>query len=240
MRRFADTMAWARDRGGFAIDAAVDERLGFIRRTYGHLLGELLGVSLVTWLTLHTPALLAVATLLLSNLLLYFAAFFGVSLISRKLMEGDRSTAVQYAGAGLWVFFLGLLVAPIAMICERRFGDYAILGEAFILTASVFSGLTAYVFFTRKDFTWMRGALAVASWLLVGIGVIQVFFGGFSGSPIYSILVVILMAGWVLHDTSNVLHHRRIGQHVAASVDLLVDFVYMFIHIAIILMSSRD
>ena len=33
---------------------------------------------------------------------------------------------------------------------------------------------------------------------------------------------------------------RHVKDHVAASVDLLVDFVYMLIHIAMILLRSRD
>jgi FtsH-binding integral membrane protein len=51
---------------------------------------------------------------------------------------------------------------------------------------------------------------------------------------------VVLLSGWVLYDTSQIIHRRRIGEHVAASVDLLVDFVYLFIHIVMLLLSSRD
>jgi len=237
MRRFADTMTWADDRG-FAIDAAVDERLGFIRRTYLHLIGELAGVALVTYITLQSETLSKVAFMLLGNLLIYFAAFFAVSLVSRKLMEGRKSLAIQYAGAGLWIFFLGLLVAPLAIIAKTNLGSYAVLWEGFLLTAFVFGGLTAYVFITRKDFSFLGGTIWLLSWLLVGACVLGVF-AGFAGLWM-SVLWVALLAGWVLYDTSKVIHHRRVDEHVAASVDLLVDFVYMFIHIVILLMGSRD
>ena len=240
MRRFADSMAWTEDKGGFAIDAAVNERLGFIRKTYLHLGVEIAAVAGMTWLTLNVPALSKIAVLLLSHFIIYLAAFFGVSLLSRKLMQGDRSMAAQYGGATLWVVFLGLLVAPLAMIAEAKFGSLAVLGEAFIMTMCVFGGLTAYVFVTKKDFSFMGGALAVISMTLVGFALISFLFGGFGGSPIWSIIWVLLLGGWVLYDTSNILHHRRVDQYVAASVDLLVDFVYMFIHIAILLMGSRD
>ena len=239
MRRFADSMSWETEQGGFAINAALNERLGFIRKTYLHLGVELMAVAGVTALCLQIPAMQKLSIALLSNFIIYIAAFFGVALISRKLMEGSKSVAVQYAGAGLWVFFLGLLITPLAMIADAKFGSYAVLGEAFIMTACVFGGLTAYVFVTKKDFSFMRGALVVISWTLVGFALISFLFGGFGGSPIWSILWVVLLGGWVLYDTSNVLHHRRVDQYVAASVDLLVDFVYMFIHIASLLM-NRD
>lgn len=116
------------------------------------------------------------------------------------------------------------------------------LGEAAILTGCAFTGLTAYVFFTKKDFSFMRGALWMGSLLLLGVGVVSMLFGGLgggTGSIVYSSFGVLLMGGWVLHDTSKVLHHRHVSEYVAGSVDLLVDFVYMFIHIASILLNSR-
>ena len=239
MRRFADTLQWADDRG-FAIDAAVDERMGFLRRTYLHLAGEIGAVGLVTYLALQSAAAQKLAVYLWSNFILYLAAFFGVAFISRKLMEGRKSMAVQYAGAGLWVVFLGILVTPLAMIAHAKFGSYAILGQGFLLTMCAFVGITAYVFMTKKDFSFIGGALSMATWILIGLAFLSFFFGGFGGGSIWSILWVILLCGWILYDTSKVLHHRRVGEHVAASVDLLVDFIYLFIHIVILLMNSRD
>ena len=239
MRRFGETMAWAKE-GGFAIDAAVNERVTFIRRTYLHLAGELGGVALATVVILQSAVLQRVAVALMGNMILYLAAVFGVSLLTRKLLEGRKSLAVQYTAAAVWVFFLGLLVAPLAMLAEAKFGSYAVLGEGLILTGCVFGGLTAYTFFTKKDFSKLGGILSIASFTLLGVGVISVFLGGFAASPIYSILWIVLLSGWVLYDTSKLMHRRHVDEYVAASVDLLVDFVYMFIHIVFLLMGSRD
>jgi hypothetical protein len=157
------------------------------------------------------------------------------------MLEGSRSMGVQYAAAGIWVFFLGLLLTPLALVVRHATGSFAILGEAAVLTGCVFTGLTAYVFFTKKDFSFLRGALWLLSWLALGVGLLLTVFGGLGGggSIVYSVLWVVLLGGWVLHDTSKVLHHRHVSQYVAASVDLLIDFVYMFIHIVSILLSSR-
>ena len=240
MRRFANEMTWAEDRGGFAIDAAVSERMGFIRRTYLHLGGEVLLVGAVAAFILNTPALLeGIAIPLISNLLIYILAFFGVSFISRKLMEGQKSIAVQYLGAGLWVLFLGVLVAPIAWVIHTHTGSYAIVGQAFFMTATIFGALTAYVFLTKKDFSFIGGALALLTACVFGFGIVATLFGGFGGGAWWSLLWVVLLGGWILYDTSRILHHRHVSQHVAASVDLLVDFVFMFIHLALLLL-GRD
>jgi len=240
MRRFADSMTWAEDKG-FAISEALDARVGFVRRTYAHLLAELVGVTLVVYLGLQSEAVTRLAFSLMSRWYIYVLAFFGVSLVTRKMLEGRRSLGIQYAAAGIWVCFLGLLLIPLAVIAWAQTGSYVVLGEAAVLTGSVFAGLTAYVFFTKKDFSVIRGALWALTWLAFGVGIVFAIFGGMSasGSLVFSVIWVVLLAGWVLYDTSNILHHRHVDQYVAASVDLLVDFVYMFIHIAWLLLGSR-
>jgi len=240
MRRFADSMTWAEDKG-FAISAALDARVGFIRRTYAHLFVELVCVTLVVALGMQSEAMQRLAISVMSRWYLYVLAFFGVSLVTRQMLDGRKSLGIQYAAAGIWVFFLGLLLIPLAMIARAQTGSYVVLGEAAVLTGSVFAGLTAYVFYTKKDFSVIRGALWALTWLAFGIGIAFAIFGGMSlgASMVFSGIWVLLLAGWVLYDTSNILHRRQVDQHVAASVDLLVDFVYMFIHIAWLLLGSR-
>ena len=239
MSRYADTMPLVQDRG-FAIDAAVDERLGFIRRTYLHLVGELALAGCIAAFVLSTPALLeGVAMPLAGRPILYLLSIFGVSLISRKLLEGNRSIGVQYAGAGLWVLFLGILVAPFAWRAAQITGGYGDVWQALTLTACVFTGLTAYVFITKKDFNFLGGALWVLTMCAFGVGMILWIFKPGMDTMWLSIVFVVLLAGWVLYDTSKVLHHRHVRQHVAASVDLLVDFVYLFLHILLLLL-PRD
>jgi len=230
-------MSWAEDRG-FAIHSAVNERLGFLRRTYTHLLVEICLVGAVAFYVLHSPALLdGIAKPLMGNLILYLLAFFGVSLVSRRLMAGRTSSVVQYSGAGLWVLFLGFLIAPFAWYIQQVTGSFAILGQAFVMTACIFTGLTAYVFYTRKDFSAWGGAIGMITMAVFGVSVVMAFMGG-GGGIIYSLVWVVLMGGWVLYDTSNILHRRHVDQHVAASVDLLVDFVYMFINLAMLILGG--
>jgi FtsH-binding integral membrane protein len=53
---------------------------------------------------------------------------------------------------------------------------------------------------------------------------------------------LLLSAGYILYDTSFVLHHYRIGQHVAASLALFSSLALMFWYMVQLVMSlnSRD
>ncbi|MHC4954137.1 MAG: Bax inhibitor-1/YccA family protein [Planctomycetota bacterium] len=240
MRRFAEHMGWVADRGGFAIDAAVDERLGFLRKTYGLLCLQILAVGAISALLIQNEALLAqIANFLFGNIFVYLAIVIGLPWLTRSMLAGDKPLRVQYTAVGLWVVFLSCLVAPICYFAADKTGSYQIVGEAFLITIAIFGGLTAYVLTTRKDFSMLRGALWMGALGLFAIALISAFMGAAVGIW-YSIAWVILLAGWTLYDTSQVLHKRPVTQAVAASVDLLVDFVLMFLYIVMILMRSRD
>jgi FtsH-binding integral membrane protein len=231
-------MGWAADRGGFAIDAAVDERLGFLRKTYGWLTGQIIAVAALTSLFMQSEAIVnAALNLIYGNILIYILLFMGLSFITRKMLEGHKPMNVQVAGAALWVVFLSALCTPLCYFVIEA-GHGAKITQAVIMTTGVFAGLTTYVLVTKKDFSWARSIIFIASWTLLGVGVVLAFGGGVSGIW-YSALWVGLLSLWTLYDTSQVLHHRGVNEYVAASVDLLLDFVFLFIHILMLLM-NRD
>ena len=230
MRKFAEAISWAKE-GGFAIDAAVSERMAFIRRTYTTLLIQLIGVVLATSLSIKTGLAMKLG---LGGLII---GFLGVILIMPRLIVPTASRPVQTLGAALLVSFYGLLLSPLVM-----FAPEGVLIQAGVLTGCVFGGLTAYVFMTKKDFNFLGGMLSAALWILIGVGVISFLFGGFGNTAglFYSGFAVLLFSGFVLYDTSNIMRRYPTNAHMAASIALLINVVNIFWYIAMILMGSRD
>ena len=52
--------------------------------------------------------------------------------------------------------------------------------------------------------------------------------------------MIALASGYILYDTSNVLHHYREDQYVAAAIELFADVALMFWYILQIFVMSRD
>jgi FtsH-binding integral membrane protein len=105
----------------------------------------------------------------------------------------------------------------------------------------MFGALTASVFFTRQDFSFLRtglwiGGIAAFALLLMG------YFAGLHLGVWFSVAMVVLACGWILYDTSNVLHHYRTDQHVAASLALFASVALLFWYVLRLLMafSSDD
>ena len=54
------------------------------------------------------------------------------------------------------------------------------------------------------------------------------------------IAMIVLACGYILYDTSNILLHYRVGQHVAASLALFASVALLFWYVLQLVMSLRS
>lgn len=232
-------------------------RLAFLRKVYA-----IFGASMVLWMgttlvVATTPSLMAV------TMPLMMGGFLGFMLIMAAMFLLLRLTANNYpmnvVGIGLFSVLEGFLTAPLVYLALAKGNEVAmaalaqgefvegifnqgggIVTQAFVITAAVFTGLTAYALTTKRDFLWLRGALWMGFFALVGIMILSFFGigGGLMGWG-FSLAWVVLMGGFVLYDTQNILKRYPENMAVAGAATLLVDFIIMFKHILLMLM-RRD
>ena len=94
-------------------------------------------------------------------------------------------------------------------------------------TAAIFLGLSTYVRATRKNFSFMGGFLlaGIVTAFLAGLGAI--FFAMPALSLAVSALFVLLMAGLILYETSNIIHGGETN-YIMATVTLYVAIFNLF------------
>ncbi|MBC8355933.1 MAG: US12 family protein [Planctomycetes bacterium] len=222
------------------------ERTTFIRRTYTHLLGAI-GV----FVFLETLIFTMVPEATLDNMmrtmmggrwnwLIVLGAFMVVSWVARSWAQSSASASMQYLGLGAYIVAEAVIFVPLLYIAQK-FAPGAIQAAG-IMTAVVFTGLTAVVLTTKADFSWMGKYLALAGIAALGLIICGCFFQGLPLGMWFSGAMVVLAAGYILYDTSNVLHHYRTNQHVAASLALFASVALLFWYILQILisLSGRD
>jgi FtsH-binding integral membrane protein len=231
--------------GDYAAMAAADERSAFITKTYLTLAGAI-GVFVGLETAILTTGLgdtifgmlRAVAGQSAIGALIVILGFLGVSWLASAWAQSAVSPALQYAGLGLYTVVEAIFFAPILLIANAK--DPNIIPSAAITTLVLFGGLTLTVFVTRKDFSFMRSLLVFGSIALVGFLLFVVFVSHQSLGPIFFYAAIALACGYILYDTSNVLHHYRIGQHVAAALALFASVAMLFYYIVRLYMSRRD
>ncbi len=225
--------------GDFAALAAADDRATFISKTYVHLAGAIALFAVLEALILSSGIaqdLMALATTRWGWLIM-IGAFMLVSMVASNWAVSAVSPATQYAGLGLYVLAESVIFAPLLYIANHI--DPSVIPSAAMTTFVLFGGLTAAVFITRKDFSFLRTVLVFGGFAAMGLILVAIIFG-FQLGAIFFYAMIALACGYILYDTSNVLHHYRIGQHVAASLALFASVALLFYYLVMLFMSRRD
>lgn len=223
--------------------AEANERSDFITKTYLHLAGAIAVFVALEAILLQMPFIEDLVKLMIGSRfswLIILGLFIAVSTIANNWAMSTVSPGTQYMGLGLYVVAEAILFVPllyVARLMEQNIGQSLIL-PAGAATLVLFGVMTAIVFATRADFSFLRAALFFFSIVAFGLIVASILFGFVLGQ-IFCIAMIALACGYILYDTSNVLHHYRIGQHVAAALALFASVALLFWYVLRLLMSMR-
>jgi len=221
-------------------DASAVDRAAFIRRTYLHLAGAILAfIGLEAWF-LSTPAMLDFAHSMITgrSWLIVLLAFMAVSWVADKLARSEAGPGMQYVGLGLYTVAEAVIFLPILAVAVYNPRYEGTLSMAAIVTGLLFVGLTATAFMTRKDFSFMRGILVIGSFVALGVIVCSLMFQ-FNLGLVFSAAMCLFAGGSILYTTSNIIHHYRPTQHVAASLALFAGVMLLLWYVLRIFMSRR-
>lgn len=225
--------------------APSEARVEFIRKTYTQLLIAIAAFVLLCTALHGTPLAEALISKMMSSSfgwLIVLGLFMFVSHIANKWALSATSPAKQYLGLYLFVAAEAIIFLPLLYLATLpRFAEQNVLMNAAIITLGTFTGLTAIVFLSGKDFSFMGGFLKAAFIVALGVIVCSIIFG-FNLGILFSGAMALLAAGSVLYTTSNVLHQYRSGMHVAAALALFAGIALLFWYILQIVMSltGRD
>lgn len=115
-----------------------------------------------------------------------------------------------------------------------------VVTHASITTLGAFLGLTAYVFWSKTDFSYLGGFVWTALWGLIIVGLLSWFVPmGHAVNTLYSYVGVLVFIGFILYDTSNIIRKVPTDEYVHGTIELFLDLVNLFLFILRILGSNR-
>jgi FtsH-binding integral membrane protein len=231
---------------GATATLGVSDRVAFLRRTYGLLGGALVALAAFTGGMMYfaPETSLAMSRWAFSgsfNWLIVLALFMGVGYLSERLASSETSRGLQFLGLGIGVIAQGLLLQPLLWVAMLRFGatgGMSVIAQATVVTITIFVGLTLTVFLTKKDFSFLRGFLVIASFAALGVILASMLFG-FSLGAIFAGVMVLLMGGYILYQTSIVMKSFPPTAYVAAALMLFSTIATLFWYVLQLLMSMR-
>jgi len=225
-----------------AADALPAQRAQFIRKTYLLLAAAILAFVVVEGFLFASGAANMIASVIFSGgavgWLLVLGLFMGVSFLANRWATSETSVVTQYLGLGFFVVAEAVIFVPLIWMSTYYSGDGTVLLKAGVVTIGLFLGITATVFITRTDFSFLGPILAIGGFAALGFIVASAVFG-FSLGSVFAFVMVAFAGTAILYETSNVLHRFNTNQHVAASLTLFASVALLFWYILTIF-SSRD
>lgn len=187
-----------------------------IRNTYMLLSVTLLFSALVAGIsmTLNLPH---------PGLILTLAGYFGLLFLTSKYRNSAAGLASVFALTG----FMGYTLGPILSGYLALPNGGQVVMNAMATTGAMFIGLSAYALKTRKDFSFMGGFLVVGILVAFVAGLGAIFFEMPGLSLAVSAMFVLLMAGLILYETSNIINGGETN-YIMATVTLYVSIFNLF------------
>jgi FtsH-binding integral membrane protein len=215
----------------------IEQRVVFVQRAYMHLLGAVLGLCLALTALFQSGLAQRMAGALAGHWLLVLGGFMVVGWLGSRVAMTARSLAAQYAALFAFVLAQALILCPLLLVAQVHYPG--VILQAAVVTIAGFTTLTAIVFFTRKDFSFL-GTFVRWGFLLALVLIVASIVVGFSLGLLFSAVMVVLAGAAVLHDTSVIVNHYPEDRYVGAALALFASVAVMFWYVLRILMSLRD
>jgi len=140
-----------------------------------------------------------------------------------------------------FTFISGLTIAPLLASIFAMASGAAIVGQAFLMTSVAFGAISMFAMTTKKDYSFMGKFLFIALIIAIVGMIANIFIGSSMVQLFISGAVALLMCGFILYDTQNILKGAY-DSPIEAALSLYLDFFNLFISLLQILgiMNSSD
>ena len=189
----------------------------------------------------NTYSLLAL-TLLFSGLTAGLSMVLAVPPMAYLLCAGGALVLIWFAlpraarsANGLWVVFgitglLGFGLGPILSIYLALPNGSSVVMTALGGTGVIFLALSGYALTTRRDFSFLGGFLFTGFIVVLVAIIANIFLQIPVLSLVISAVVILIMSGFILFDTSRMVNGGETN-YILATVSLYLSIFNIFIHL---------
>ena len=157
------------------------------------------------------------------GLLPTLAGYFGLLFLTTRFRNSGLGLAMVFALTG----FMGYTLGPLLNAYMSLSNGSQLVMTALGGTGVTFLALSGYTLVSRKDFSFMGGFLMVGILVAFLAGLGAVFFEIPGLALAVSAMFVMLMAGLILYETSNIIHGGETN-YIMATVTLYVSIYNLF------------
>jgi modulator of FtsH protease len=209
----AEALVLTRDTGAVAPILSANRVL---RNTYWLL-------SLTLLFSAGAAAVTAALQLPHPGIVITLIGYFGLLFLTNRLRDSGWGLISVFGLTG----FMGYTLGPIVSHYLAMPNGHQVVAMAMGSTAAIFLGLSAYATASRKVFSFLGGFLMTGIIVAFLAGLAAIFFAVPALSLTVSAAFVLLMAGLILYQTSEIIHGGETN-YVMATVTLFVSIFNLF------------
>lgn len=156
-------------------------------------------------------------------------------LVLPRTAQSASGLGVVFAITGL----LGFALGPILSMYLKLPHGPQLVATALGGTGVIFLGLSAYALTTRRNFNFMGGFLFVGMLVVLGASLANIFLAIPAMSLAISAVVVMLMSGFILFDTSRMVNGGE-DNYILATIGLYMNIFNLFVSLLQLLGIASD
>lgn len=164
------------------------------------------------------------------------AAFILIWLVLPRTAHSSAGLGVVFAITGLLGFSLGPILSAYLSLSNGP----SIVATALAGTGVIFLGLSGYALTTRRDFSFMGGFLFVGLLVVFAAALANIFLAIPALSLALSAAIILIMSGFILYDTSRMVHGGGVDNYLLMTVSLYLNIFNIFISLLQLLGIARE
>ena len=217
------------------------DRVAFYKKTYSHVAGGVLVFILFEYLLLQSETIVNFALSMTEGYrwLIMLGGFMFVTNYAEKMTMKSPDKNKQYLAFGLYILAEAFIFVPLIYIAAFYMDSGPdILNQAAIVTLALFTGLSAVVFVTKKDFSFIKTGLTIGFFIAIGLIIAGTIFG-FNLGLWFSVGMCLLAGGSILYQTSNLVNKYSTEDYIPAALGLFASLMLLFWYVLSIFMSKN-
>ena len=207
-------------------------KAGFIKKVYSLLTLQLLTTVSITGLFMFQSSINEWITTNPISYNLNLGISFSSIIIILILYCVQNRHPVNIIMLLLFTICISFNIGYISAIYEANNQGLLIL-SAFGFTMFEFLCLTSYVMITKKDFSFLGAGLCIALITLLFFSLLCSLFPYYFtiSNGMMGLAGTIIFSGYILYDTSQIIHTLGTDDHIVASIQLYLDIINLFLYV---------
>ncbi|MFY9074633.1 hypothetical protein CRU99_09060 [Malaciobacter mytili] len=210
-----------------AQDSSRVQLMSFLKATYQLFAGSLLAATAGAYIGLDIVSIIA-------GPVMWILFAVELALIFFVIPRVKHTPGVNLAVLFAFTFITGLTIAPLLTAIFAMPSGASIVGQAFLMTAVAFGGISMFAMTTKRDFSSMGKFLFIALIIMIVAGISNIFIQSSMMQLIIASGGALLFSAFILYDTQNIIRGGY-DSPVEAALSLYLDFFNLFVSLLQIL-----